>query len=440
MRLTPPLTLVLALAAPCSLAGGFDAFTPLVGDPKAGSLSEAAPFALSSPRFQQRSIAQRDPRDKSRFDSGRWDMLTVNETGPDAGRFLFTVFETRQAGIQRTDLRTLETTTIWHSPSAAPASDSHRAFDAARWTPWGGLLTGEEAWGAASPYGRLFELVNPLAAPADIVVRHRAILPRVAHEGLAFDRRGNLYFVDEHHGSHVFRYTSARPNAASGDEYFAAGQTFVLRVGDGRTDEATGAGAWIPLTRRDGTPLPGTVTVVDVNGLVAIDGRATPKRDAFRGTGFGRPEDLDVRTLHDDRQLLFFTATSHHKVFSIDLASDTVSLFASRETPDMATGAPVGRAFTNPDNLAIDAAGNVYIVEDQPGGRADIWFALDRDGDGVAEAIGKWASLTTAGAEPTGLYFHPFQPDIAFVNVQHPASGVDRTIMLRVEAYSSENR
>jgi secreted PhoX family phosphatase len=125
--------------------------------------------------------------------------------------------------------------------------------------------------------------------------------------------------------------------------------------------------------------------------------------------------------------------TAHHKVFSIDLRNNMVRLFASRDTRDMATGQPVGNAFTNPDNLAIDADGNIYIVEDQPGGIEDIWFARDENHDGVAEAIGKWASLSTIGAESSGLYFDKFKPNVAYVNVQHPHSGVDRTIMISVQ-------
>lgn len=70
------------------------------------------------------------------------------------------------------------------------------------------------------------------------------------------------------------------------------------------------------------------------------------------------------------------------------------------------------------------------IVEGQPGGVEDIWFAKDENNDGVAEAIGKWASLSTKGAESTGLYFDKFKPNAAYVNVQHPDSGVDRTIMI----------
>ncbi|MFH1816810.1 MAG: alkaline phosphatase PhoX [Pseudomonadota bacterium] len=433
-KLSLAIGLVLAGSSAFAGSASFDHFTPMAGDVGAGTLPESAPYKLSSPHFSQMTIVARDPAQAQRFDSGNYDMHTVNENGPEAGRFLFTVFETGQAGIQRTDLRTMQTETIWHSPAASPALDSHVSFDASRWTPWGTFLTAEESWsdpaGPTSKYGRLFEVVNPLAAPADIVIKHRDILPRVSHEGLAFDQKNNLYFIDERNGSHIFKFTSANPQADNGDDFFAAGQTFVLRVGDGTVKEATGAATWIPLTDNNGVALPGAVIVTDPNGLTAIDGRATPKLPAFLGTAFDRPEDLEIKTLKNHKQMLFVATTTNHKVFSIDLRSNTVKLFASRDTLDMATRQPAGSAFTNPDNLAIDADGNIYIVEDQPGGIEDIWFAKDENDDGVAEAIGKWASLSTVGAESTGLYFDPFKPNVAYVNAQHPSSKVDRTIMI----------
>ena len=418
----------LALAASHGLADatGFDVFVPLLGNTAPGSLPESAPFRLSSDNFRQVNIVTRDPQQLDRFDSGNYDMNTVNENGAEAGAYLFTPFEAGRAGIQRTDLRTMQTTTIWQ----APQPGSHVSFDASRWTPWGSYLTAEESWSdpgqPPSNYGRLFEVTNPLADPQAIALIHRNILPRVSHEGLAFDQDHNLYFIDERNGSHIFRFTSRKPHATSGDEYFAAGQTSVLRVGDGAVKEATGKATWIALTDRDGKPLPG---VVLVHGN-EIDGRATPKLAAFLGTRFDRPEDLEIKTLRNKAQLLFVATTTNHKVFSIDLKRDEVKLFASRETIDLATGFEAGDEFTNPDNLAIDADGNIYIVEDQPGGVEDTWYAVDRDDDGVADAIGKWASLNTAGAEATGLYFDPFNPHLAYINVQHPDSEEDRTMML----------
>jgi len=425
----------LAIAASHTLADSSGAtnfvdFTPIVGNTVPGSLPESAPFVLSSDNFRQVNIVTRDPQQLDRFDSGDYDMHTVNENGPEAGKYLFTVFETGQAGIQRTDLRTMQTTTIWQ---AANPGDQV-AFDASRWTPWGAYLTGEESWSdpgqPVSPYGRLYEVTNPLADPSAIVIKQRNILPRVSHEGLAFDKDNNLYFIDERNGSHIFRFRSKNPKADNGDDFFAAGETSVLRVGDGTVKEQTGKAQWIPLTDKEGEPLPGAVLVYGNE----IDGRATPKLPAFLGTGFDRPEDLEIKTLKNKSQLLFVATTTNHKVFAIDLNRIEVKLFASRDTFDMATGLPAGGAFTSPDNLAIDAQNNIYIVEDQPGGLEDTWYALDRDNDGVAEAIGKWAGLSTVGAEATGLYFDPFNPHLAYINVQHPDSGVDRTIMLMAPA------
>ncbi len=423
----------------------FDSFVPLLGDTVAGSLPESAPFVMGTSHVSQINIVTRDTAQLGRFDSGNYDMHTVNENGAEAGRYLFTVFETNQAGIQRTDLRTMQTTTIWNSPAAAPALNSHVAFDASRWTPWGTFLTGEESWsdpGAnpASIYGRLFEVVNPLAAPEEIVIKHRDILPRVSHEGLAFDKRNNLYFIDERNDSHIFRFTSMNPKAKTGDEFFAKGQTSVLRVGDGTIEEATGKAQWIPLTDKFGAPLPGAVIVTDANGLTAIDGRATPNVPAFLGTNFDRPEDLEIKTLGNGKQFLYVATTTNSKVFSIDLSKPEVKLFVSRDSIDMATGAAVGNQLTSPDNLAIDAEGNIYVVEDQDGGRQDTWFAQDKNNDGVAESIGKWASLTTVGAEGTGLYFDPFNPNIAYMNVQHPDSGVDRTMMFLTTQGADKHR
>lgn len=428
--------IVLLFASGAAFAAGFDKFTPLRGDVGVATLPEIAPYRLSSPQFTQRTLIARDPSQAGRFDSGHYDMITANETGPDAGRYLFIPFETNQAGIQRIDQRTQTVVTLWASPAAAPALESYVAFDASRWTPWGSLLTAEEAWtrrsGAPSHYGRLLEVVNPLSAPVEIKLVHRNILPRVAHEGLAFDAQRNLYFIDERYQGHVFRYTSAQPHAKDGDTFFAAGQSFVLRVSDGMVTEATGAASWIPLTDTRGAPLPGVVVITDPNGLTAIDGALSPLLAAFRGTSFDRPEDIEIKTLPNGKQILFVATTTQHKVFSIDLASNTVKLFAGQNTLDMATGKRAGAAFRNPDNLAIDAHNNIYIVEDQPGGVGDIWFAKDADHDGVAETIGKWASLSTQGAESSGLYFDRFKPDVAYVNVQHPRSGVDRTIMMTI--------
>ena len=436
-RLNPiAAALALAFSAPAAMAAAsnFSNFTPLPSSVAAGSLPEAAPFKFGNAGWTQLSIADRTTQlAAGQRNTGNWDMIDTNRTGPDAGRYLFTVFETSQAGVQRTDLRTGETITQWISPATAPAKNGHVAFDASRWTPFGTYLTAEERWGddpqKPQPYGRLFELQNPLTAPASgTAFVHQNVLPRVSHEGLAFDKNNNLYFIDELNGGSIYKYTSATPT--NGATYFSAGTSSVLRVGTGFTANATGASTWVNFTNAAGAGLAGAITITDPNGITSVDGRATANVAAFKGTDYQRPEDLEVQTLANGDQILYVATTTTHEVYSINLASGLVNTFVSRSTIDTATGLAVGSALTNPDNLAIDADGNIYVVEDQPGGVADIWFATDANRDGIAESVGRWATLSTVGSEPTGLYFDITNPNIAFINVQHPTSGVDRLIQI----------
>ncbi|ACK73420.1 protein of unknown function DUF839 [Gloeothece citriformis PCC 7424] len=422
-----PLTLVISLVGSQAYAASFDNFTPLPNSVPAGSLPEETPLLLSSPNFIQESISANDrgPQNGGVKLGDNWDMITLNENGPDAGRYLFSPYETGSAGVRRLDL--------WTGTAASIVPEGTQGFvsgDASLWTPWGSYLTAEESWGTGSTKGRLFEITNPLDAPGSINFVHRTIIPRVSHEGLAFDTDNNLYFIDELNGGNIYRYTSINPNATNGDDFFAAGQTSVLKVGGGNNANAFGAAIWEALTDINGVVLPGLASAVLGDGT--LDGRLAA--NLAGGTDYQRPEDLEIQTLADGSQFLYFTATTTDDSWSILLngANPTVNQFVSTNTIDEATGLPVGSVFNSPDNLAIDANGNIYIVEDQPGGDADIWFVRDVNRDGVAESIARWASMSTIGAEPTGLYFDKFNPKVAYLNIQHTASDIDRTIQITV--------
>jgi uncharacterized protein len=418
---------------------------------------ESAPITFGNPAFQQRSIADRASEIAAgKPNTGAWDMITINETaGGDAaggkGRFLFTVWETGQSGVQRHDRLTGQTDTIWVSPTVG----GYISFDACYWTPWGTLITAEESWttaagGSTSPYGRLFELKNPITAPAIVGVpsassndgaefAHANVVPRVSHEGVQFDSDGNMYFIDELNGGCLYRYTPAAKmaNITSGKaSYFAGGQTAVLRVGTGAVPNATGQFTWVPFTDASGAALPGALTITDTRGVTSVDGRNTTDLAPFKGTDYQRPEDMQLQRI-GDREYLYVTTTTTHEVYRLDLKNQVISVFASRNTTDLATALPVGGALANPDNLAVDHEGNIYIIEDRNGGDDDdIWFAndLNRDGDllDAGEGIARWASNGTVGSEFTGLYFDPTNKRRAWVNIQHPATGVDRTIEITV--------
>ncbi|NBQ69069.1 MAG: DUF839 domain-containing protein [Nitrosomonadaceae bacterium] len=423
--------LMMISGAPQAIAAstGFDSFTALPGSVPGGSLSESSPFLLANPSWTQLSIANRNNQlAQDQANSGNWDMITANESGADAGRYLFMPFETGSAGVQRIDLWNADYNTRAVT-LVAPGTQGFVSGDASRWTPWGSYLTAEESWGAGSSKGRLFELTNPVTATGtgDSHFVQRSVIPHVAHEGLAFDKNNNFYFIDEQNGGGIYKFVSVNPNATNGDDYFAAGQTFVMQVNGGGNADATGAITWAPITDANGSALAG-VSVLNSDG--SIDGRLSANNAL--GTDYKRPEDMEIKTLDNGDQILFVNMTTTDNAYSFNLSNNTANLFVSTSTIDQATGLPVGGVFNDPDNMAIDAEGHMYIVEDQPGGQADIWFVTDANNDGVAESVSRWASMSTLGAEPTGLYFDKFNPNIAYVNVQHPFSGDDRTVMIAV--------
>ena len=170
-----------------------------------------------------------------------------------------------------------------------------------------------------------------------------------------------------------------------------------------------------------------------------IDGRVTADHASIKSTGFNRPEDLEIQTVGGTQRLYFTTTDSGSfnggtsRVYNLDLATGEVKLFIDTNTIDLATGLKVSAGLKNADNLAIDADGNMYVIEDRNGGSDnDVWFARDLNKDGdlldAGEGIGRWVSNGTQGSETTGLFFSLTDPNKAYINIQHPSSGNDRLI------------
>ena len=326
----------LLLTGNLALADGggirFSDFTPLTAS--AGpTADEAAPITFGNPAFEQRSIADRATQLAAGMpNSGNWDMNTVNENGQQTrAASCSRCSRPGKSGVQRHDLKTGKTDTIWHALAAGDAV----SFDASFWTPWGTLITAEESPGrrrppapraptAACSSSRIRStrprIVGPLTATSNdgAIFVHQNVIPRTSHEGIQFDKDGNMYFIDELNGGCIYKYTPAAPMAKVKNgraDYFAAGQTFVLRVGDGNTPNATGAYTWVPFTDAGGAALPGAITITDIRGVTSVDARNTTDLAAFKGTDYQRPEDMQIQRVRRT-EYLYVTTTTTNEVYA----------------------------------------------------------------------------------------------------------------------------
>lgn len=375
-----------------------------------------------------------------------FDMLSLNP----AGTHLFIPHETPVgAGVTRYDIYSRKAETLFSGDLGGLEDDWSNdwgAFDPSRWTPNDTLWLGEE-WAGN---GRLMEVVNPMADPEDIEIRELNRIPNVAHEGINFSLKykNTIYFIDEYNSGSIYKLVWSDPK-----DYTAPAQVFVLKVNaytgdpsanynEGSNASATreGLATWIPLTDKLGVPLQG-ISDPFLNGPPndprtnddTMGGRSAA--DDAGATPYGRPEDMVVSRLANGREVLYIAVTSETKVISIEILSTNggatkggtamVRTFVSNSSPKNLGFTPTTGTLNSPDNLALDAAGNIYVIEDSPNSSStggDTWFARDTNNDGVAESLDHFLSLRVNGCESTGMIFSPTVPTQFHICVMHPSS------------------
>jgi uncharacterized protein len=453
MTRTLPSTLaVLAIASTASSASAntptwFNPLTQSAPVTAAGSNEElnapwVTPAGVSQYNLTSMQEVEGDPAQstvrapRAGTSASMWDMLSYDATG----RFVFIPHETPWgAGLSRYDRSTDETRLLFAGNNAGEKNDwanDYAAFDPSTFTPMCTVLVAEE-W---SGEGRVMEVLNPYATPGTtpILVRELSSIANVAHEGLRFSRDAKtLYFIDEWNSGSLYKFVMT----TAGD--LSKGQTFVLKVdaytGDAAADwnqqpagtVRTGMATWLPITDANGVRL----TTVDPyrNGptddprTVPTTRGGRPAADEVGGTPYGRPEDIELSVLANGNEVMYVATTSENAVYSVEFLANNkamVRLYASQTgTPKNLGFAPTTGALNAPDNLAQDAAGNIYVIEDAPNGSStggDIWFARDVDNNGVAESLDHFLSVRVAGSEATGMIFDPMDPMSFSVAVQHP--------------------
>lgn len=331
------------------------------------------------------------------------DMMVLNETGPDAGRYLYRTHEVGSNGaVTVTDLRTRTTHLV-------DQQQHYEALDGITWTPHHTLLFAEERIVASFRDPRVPNAVGGLVYEYDPSTGTSTPLPAVgarSHEGLRFDANGNLYGISEStpgvNGSGaIYKFVPDR----RGD--LSSGQLYALRVLDAAT--RTGAAIWVPLDRN----------AVQVNS----DAEAIAKG----ATGWGRPEDIEINTNVGNTRggrVMYVASTSEDLVLRIELDGDRAFVSNYVKEGVNVTG------LNNPDNLALDNQGNLYVVEDD--GPGEIFVArAGRPGASVAASVDLFASLSDCAGEPTGLYFDR-NSQVAWVHVQHAGGALRNDLLVAI--------
>jgi hypothetical protein len=403
-----------ALTSGVAMAEPFK-FQPIDSSAAADEWTAAAPWKLPE-GFSQKVVSNESNLNIYGNGCNDWpDMNTVNEKGRHAGQFMYRTHEVRMndpaspyydpdcspqvnaegGAVSVINLKTSETSIIDQQGGPGIGYD---ALDGIEWTPWGTILFAEE-----KTEGRLFEIV----LNKDMVsgtTYDRPAVGRLAHEGVQADKDGNVYVVDEFRGQRsgygggVYKFVP--------DTYgdLSSGNLYALKV-TGNAD-GTGQGEW-------------------VGPIDAYDARNSGT--AWGGHGYNRPEDLEIigNTLYvavTEGVYVGGSQTFDGRVIAVNLDSMAVTNFVK---PGINVPVEVGvpgdanfqTGFDNPDNLAESPDGRLIIVEDNV--PSDIWFAEDKDGDGVADKVKHFASLSDYGAEGTGIYFSPQDPKTLYVNIQH---------------------
>lgn len=409
----------------------FENFTPVpassacVGE---GGGRQSQPFVIPAGYTQQVFAEETDNRLED-----LWDMHTQNESGVDAGRFVYRTHEVggqapgdprlgAGGGVSVTDLTTGTTQML------AERND-WEAFDGLVWTPWGTLLAAEERITQTfrdpqvpnASGGLVYEFFLDRDDPSkldpsretivagdgtsDTVrdgIRARPALGAKSHEGLRFDKRGNLYGISESRGQTtanqagaIFRFVpDAEGDLSSGE--LAALQTADRRYGEGR---------WIVLDR----------------AAVQVD--ADREAEQKGANSYQRPEDVETgestgKDSNNGQATVYVAITegSENGVMAIDIRK------AGRPYAYPYAGPAAGNAqnpeFLNADNIALDRAGNLVIQEDPPSnpGGADVWIAAPPSGSNgrstngpsdhrPAASVARFATLKDCAAESSGGYF-----------------------------------
>lgn len=213
---------------------------------------------------------------------------------------------------------------------------------------------------------------------------------RQAHENVAIksDQSVAYWGGDDITNGFIYKFIPTAPGN------FSSGTLYVLE-----TTGALGTGTWKQIAN---------TTKTERNNTIA----ASTAAGAYN---FQRIEDVEIGP--DGK--IYFASTATGRVYRFTDGGTTVSdlgVFVESTTYDVDGSGPFAPVkFEWPDNLAFDADGNLWVLQD--GGDNHIWVVAPAHTT-AAPAI-KVFGNTPFGSEPTGITFSP-DHKFMFISLQHP--------------------
>ena len=415
--------------------GGPMAFQPIAGSAygrEGDAEIDSAPFLIPG-GFQQRIVSSE--RDFNLYTGADWlDMNTVNETGEQAGRYLYRTHETRGHNSARIDGGSGGAVSVVDLATGMVQElvgrTNWEALDGIVWTPWQTLLVTEEIGAIMHPdpdapqatCGLVHEIkLNRQNRMSAENVNARPMLGALAHEGIETDAQGHVYVIDEDREGSIYKFVPEK----YGD--LSRGQLYALKVKNGAKN---GPAEWVALD------------------MDQVQIRAHVAAAAVGATPYCRPEDIERIG-----EVLYVALTCEDvddptnksgpgAILSVSLGSQPAARYVvapGKNVPmEVKPGidrygdpSPGVTGFKHPDNLASGPNGTLWIAEDNDW--SDIWVydpnVKDANGDGYKDSVQLFASLKDKSAESTGIYFGT-DPHTLFVNVQHSGTGNDKTVAI----------
>jgi secreted PhoX family phosphatase len=280
--------------------------------------------------------------------------------------------------------------------------------------------------------------------------RKRTALGRFMHEAatpaMTRDGRVAVYLGDDRKFEYVYKFVTAGrvhpADRAANRDLLDTGTLYVARFDD------DGTGSWLPLVHGRG-PLVAANGFED-QGDVVIKARAAA--DLLGATPMDRPEDIaadgasgrvfvmltknpdrsaaPARAIVAGREVDVGTDAANprgpnpygHIVEIVERDADTASEAFDWRIFAKGGETPSGDAFGSPDNVALDAAGRLWVVTDgdQPGGGNDGCFVIPTSGPGAGSAHQVLAA--PIGSEVCGCEFTADGTSL-LLTIQHPGEG-----------------